>query len=581
MNKTKVENIIYDELRKHKCYQYAKDVIEGNIVTGKYIKLECQRFLDMIDNPNSRLYQTYFVDMKVVKFIDVVASLTNFSTGEFAGKSCYDYIAGFQWYILINIYCVKLRSNPKKRRFEKACVFISRKNAKTWIVSMFMILALFLEPDYAQLVASANTRDQAKILFNEIKKTLEVSPGLKKYFKILSNSITNINNNNYLFPVAAEARTLDGMLVSVGCVDEYGAAKDSAIYDSLQTSMLSTINRLIFTISTGYPYPENPMKEQINYGKKVLDGVVEDDKFFLMCYELDEGDEWTNEKVWIKSNPLQATSELGMDFLRSECKMALELPSKQLSFRTKNLNQWLDGDDSETYIPMDKVKACKLNYNYDWYGREVYVGVDLAQTSDNCAVSMATYDADLNKFVVKSWAFIPTDKAFNKSKTEKVDYFMQKEKGNCFHCGDEVVDHGFIEEFVLNLEKKYGVKVLDIGYDRYNCISSANRWYREGMQVTEIKQHSSVLHPATKFLKECILKKLFGYEENQLLEINFANAKEVKDTNLNGYVNKKKSTGKIDMVASLINAMVFWEKEFAGNVNIYETEERESGFLIL
>ena len=130
MNKTKVESIIYDELRKHKCYQYAKDVVEGNIVTGKYIKLECQRFLDMIDNPNSRLYQTYFVDMKVVKFIDVVASLTNFSTGEFAGKSCYDYIAGFQWYILINIYCVKLRNNPKKRRFEKACVFISRKNAR-------------------------------------------------------------------------------------------------------------------------------------------------------------------------------------------------------------------------------------------------------------------------------------------------------------------------------------------------------------------------------------------------------------------------------------------------------------------
>lgn len=269
-----------------------------------------------------------------------------------------------------------------------------------------------------------------------------------------------------------------------------------------------------------------------------------------------------------------------MDFLRSECKMAMELPSKQLSFRTKNLNQWLDGDESEVYVPMEKVRECKIN-NYDWYGREVYVGVDLAQTSDNCAVSMVTYDKDLDKFVAKSWAFIPADRAFNKSKTEKVDYFLQKELGNCYHCGDEVIDHAFIEDFVLDLENRYGVKVLDIGYDRYNCISSANRWYREGMEVTEIKQHSSVLHPATKFLKECILKTKFGYEENQLLEINFANAREVKDTNLNGYLNKKKSNGKIDMVAALVNAMVFWEKEFAGNISVYETDERSEGFITL
>ena len=344
--------------------------------------------------------------------------------------------------------------------------------------------------------------------------------------------------------------------------------------------MLSTINRLIFTISTGYPYPNNPMKEQINYGKKVLDGVVEDDKFFLMCYELDEEDEWTDETKWIKSNPLQATSELGMDFLRSECKMALELPSKQLSFRTKNLNQWLDGDESETYIPMEKVKECKID-NYNWRGKEVYLGLDLSLTTDNTAVSMITYDKELKKFVGKSWAFIPTERAFNKSKTEKVDYFMHKEKGNCFFCGDEVIDYSFIEDFILDLENKYGVKIMDIGYDRYNCVATANRLYREGLEVTEIRQHSSVLHPATKFLKECILNKMFVYEDNQLLEINFANARETKDTNLNGYVNKKKSNGRIDMLVAMINAMTFWEKEFAGQVSVYETDERREGFLML
>jgi len=574
-----IKEYLYDSLRKHPSYKYAKDVVDGNIIAGKYIKKECSRFLSMIDNENSRLYKNYFVDMRVVSFIDTVVSLTNFATGEFAGKCCKPYIAGFQWYILVNIYAVKLRKNQKKRRFEKACVFIARKNAKTWLVSMFMLLALFLEPDYAQLVAAANTRDQAKILFNEIKKTLEVSPELSKRFKILSSSITNNSNKNYLFPVAAEARTTDGMLVSVGCVDEYGAAKDSAIYDSLQTSMLSTINRLLFTISTGYPYPNNPMKDQIEYGKKVLDNVVEDDKFFLMCYELDEEDDWTDETVWIKSNPLQANSELGMEFLKSECKMALELPSKQLSFRTKNLNQWLDGDESETYIPIDDVRKCKID-NYNWYGRDVYIGVDLSLTTDNTSIAMVTYDYELEKFVSKVWAFIPKDNAHNKSKIEKVDYFRYRDYGWVHMCGDNVIDHSYVEQFVIDLQKNYGVNIIDIGYDRYNCVSSANKWYNSGLNVTEIKQHSSILHPATKFLKENILKEKFAYESNLLLELNFSNAKEVLDTNLNGYVNKKKSTGKIDMVAALINAMVFWEKEFAEGKGVYESQ-REDVFIVL
>lgn len=435
-----------------------------------------------------------------------------------------------------------------------------------------MILALMFEPDYAQLVAAANKRDQAKILFDEIKKILEVSPHLAKHFKIMSNKIICKLNNNTLFPIAADARTTDGMLVSVGCCDEYGAAKDSAIYDSLQTSMLSTVNRLLFTISTGYPYPDNPMRDQIEYGKKVLDDVLEDDKFFLMCYELDEGDDWTDESKWIKSNPLQATSELGMDFLRSECKMALELPSKQLSFRTKNLNQWLDGDESVYFVSAEDVKKCVLKEKYDWTGRDVYVGVDLAMTNDNCAVAMVTYDESLDKYIAKAWAFYPADKEYEKSKVEKVDYMMFHQQGYCYPCGDVVVSHKFIEDFVIDLSSKYQVNVLDIGYDRYNCISSANRWYDSGLDITEIKQHSSVLHPPTKYLRDKMLTQKFGFEPNKLYEINFSNAKTVEDNNLNFYVNKKKSTGKIDMVAATINAMYFWEKIHADGETDYSFE---------
>ena len=119
-----------------------------------------------------------------------------------------------------------------------------------------------------------------------------------------------------------------------------------------------------------------------------------------------------------------------------------------------------------------------------------------------------------------------------------------------------MIDYSVVEDYVIHaLEERYGVTVEQVGYDRYNAISSVQKMEAEGLECVEIKQHSSVLHQPTKWLKEVILQQHFRYEENRLLEINFQNARCTEDTNLNKYVNKKKSTGKVDEVVALINAM--------------------------
>jgi phage terminase large subunit-like protein len=111
------------------------------------------------------------------------------------------------------------------------------------------------------------------------------------------------------------------------------------------------------------------------------------------------------------------------------------------------------------------------------------------------------------------------------------------------------------------LEERYGVEVVQIGYDRWNAISTVQKLEAAGYECVEIKQHSSVLHMPTKLLKEYILNKLFRYSDNLMLEINFQNARCTKDTNLNLYVNKKKSAGKVDMVVALINATYLLQQE--------------------
>ena len=173
---------------------------------------------------------------------------------------------------------------------------------------------------------------------------------------------------------------------------------------------------------------------------------------------------------------------------------------------------------------------------------------------------MVTVDDD-NNILAESFAFIPEGRIEEKTVAEKINYRELIKSGKVIACGDKVIDYTVVEDFILNLESIYGVQIQAIGYDRWNALSTAQKLERAGYNLVEIRQHSSVLHPPTKLLKEKILAKEFQYENNTLLEINFQNAKCTYDTNKNMYVHKKKSTGKVDMVVSLLNAIYLLQQD--------------------
>ena len=208
------------------------------------------------------------------------------------------------------------------------------------------------------------------------------------------------------------------------------------------------------------------------------------------------------------------------------------------------------------YIEVSKVKECAGDEELEfWRGKRVYIGLDLSQTDDNTSVAMVCYHEGW--IYAKVWGFIPADFVDIKSRREGVDYRALIRDGVCFACGAEIIDYQFVENFVLNLADTYGVEIVQLGYDRWNAISSVQKFEsaEDPIECIEIKQHSSVLHAPTKLLRERILQKSFRYDKNTLLEINFENARCTEDTNKNKYVNKKKSAGKVDCVVSLINAV--------------------------
>ena len=194
-----------------------------------------------------------------------------------------------------------------------------------------------------------------------------------------------------------------------------------------------------------------------------------------------------------------------------------------------------------------------------WRGKRVWCGLDLSQTEDNTSFSMVTEHEGI--VYAKVFGFIPSGAIERKTIREKVDYQALIRRGECFACGDEVIDYGFVERFIIDLPAKYGVEIVQVGYDRYNAISTVQKLEEAGIECVEIKQHSSVLHAPTKLLMEYVLEKKFRYCNNLMLEINFQNARCTKDTNNNRYVNKKRSEGKVDMVVATINAMYLLQQD--------------------
>lgn len=537
-------------MKKHNSYLYAKNVVDKKIPAPKYVIKQCKEFMDITDGKSEK----YCINTDTVTLIDEVLKLLIMPRGLKARRTVYETLAGFQFFLIDAVLCTVYKENKNHRRYETAILEICRKNGKTFLVAVIFIILFFTEPKFSKFYSVAPDGALSREVQTAIREIIQSSPALEGKFKVRRDDILCLLNQNDYIPLnCMNSSRLDGRLPNVFLADEVGAMTSNYPIEAMRSGQLTILNKLGCIISTKYPTVNNPFEEEISYAKKVLDGIIEDETVFALLYEPDEPKEWeTNDLVLAHGNPLALCVSEIMDDLKKKRTAAIESPLKRENFLTKHCNIIYQGIGTETYIPVTKVQKCKAD-KIDWSGRRVYLGVDLAQTTDNCAVAMVSLD-DYGNILADVVAFVPEGRIEAKNRMEKIDYREFIEAGKCIACGDNVVDYAVIEQYVFNIEKEYGVEVCGIGYDRFNAMSSVQKWDEKYLTV-ENRQTSYILHPATKLLQEKILDGCFKYEENKLLEINFQNARCVEDTNKNKYVNKKKSNGKVDMVVALINAV--------------------------
>ena len=549
----------------NKAYEYAKKSIKAKDVP-KYVKKQCREFVKIADGKDDK----YYLDETKVKQIENVLKLLVMPKGLKAGQSLYECTCQYQWLFYISVLAIVHRDNPNKRKYETAILEICRKNFKTYTVGTMFILLFLLEPKYSKFYSVAPDGSLSREVKTAIEETLRSSPLIYMHkdtprFKLLRDYIHfNLTESRYV-PLNYSSSRLDGKLPNVFLADEVGALPNSYAIESMRSGQLNILNKLGCIISTKYPTINNPFEDEVAYAKRVLDGIEKDETVFALLYEPDNPKNWTTDDMILKhSNPVALEiPEIWDDLLKKRAR-AIAIESARENFLTKHCNIIYQGAGTEAFVDINDVLQCKVN-KIDWQGRNVYLGVDLAMTNDNCAVSMVAEEDGI--IMADSVAFIPEGRIDEKSQFEKVNYRRFIEAMKCIACGNKTVDYGVIEDFVFNIEEKYGVTVKALGYDRFNALSSAQKWEHgiEGkykpINCVQIRQHSDTLHPSTKLLYEKIVNKEFQYEPNALLEINFENARCTYDTNMNRYITKKKSNGKVDMVMGILNAMYLLQQD--------------------
>lgn len=546
---------------KNKAYNFCVKNIDLE-TTPKYVKLQMREFMDLCEGKNEK----YELNYKKLNQLEGILRLLIMPKGLKAGQTLYECTTGYQWFFYTAILCVVYKDNPEKRRYETGLLEISRKCFKTFTIATLFIILFLTEPKFSKFYSVAPDGALSREIKEAISETIRSSPIVYEFnseprFKILRDYILFIPSQTQYIPLSYSTSRMDGRMPAVYIADEVGALPSNYAIEAMKSGQLNILNKLGFIISTKYPTIDNPFEDEVGYSKKVLDKTIEDETRFSLLYEPDKTTGWETDDLILKqANPTALENPEIFNDLKKKRSYAIAVESARENFVTKHCNIIYQGTGTESFIDVNDLRQCKVT-EIDWKDRLVYVGFDLSECSDNTSVSMVSIDDDEN-ILADSFAFIPEGRIKEKTITERVDYFeLSKSSEKIIACGDRVIDYSVVEDFIMSLEEKYGVKIQAIGYDRWNAMSTAQKLEKAGHNLVEIKQHSSVLHPPTKLLKEKILKGEFKYTENKLLEINFQNAKCTYDTNKNLYVTKKKSSGKVDMVISLINAIYLLEKD--------------------
>lgn len=471
----------------------------------------------------------------------------------------------FQKFIIGLLYGWR-KKKDNTRRFRKAYISLSRKNGKSLIVAGIALYEfLFGKNPVAsrQVVAAANTKDQAGIVFRMLKSQLtalrSVSKEVKKRTTVRRYDI-EASDESTVKPLSSDADTLDGLDVLCGILDEYGEAKSTDIIEVLESSQSQQLEGLILIISTTTKNLNGPMHSvEYPFVEKLLNEEVKGDAYLALCWEMDSLTEVEDEENWIKSNPLFEIPEAYDSMMDHKRNSLDEYKGKaDLSgWLTKEMNFWVQSS-KDSFVSKEEWDAIKAPQRFDIKGRKAYIGLDIARTSDMTAVSWVIPIDEEKKLLMDSHGFVSTVGGIQyKTQQDKIPYRQYEEMG-LIHLSEHpegIIEVEQMTQWVEDFVSFNELELMGIYYDpalANRAIAELSKVYPN--KLIEVPQRINYLSAPTKNLRDLILRKEIMQANNPLLTRAAYNA-QLREYNDAYAIDKAINRNKIDAIDAIINCM--------------------------
>ena len=412
-----------------------------------------------------------------------------------------------------------------RRRIREALLMLPRKNGKTALCGGLGLYHTFAGEHLGQIIAAANSRDQAGLLFTAAAEMLDASPMLKARAVVsrAAKRITDRVSRSVFRAIASEAGRAHGLNCSLWLFDELHAAKNSDMLDALRTSVGARSEPLGIVISTAGFDKLSPLGILYDHAKRWQADPSIDPSFTATVYEASEDDPWDAPETWRKANPA-AGAFRSLDELAASAQRAKQIPSEQDAFRRYYLNQWTAQESS--WLDMALWDACAAQReDAELLKQEAFFGLDLSAVADLTALTAII--PVRGKLVLRAWAWVPEDGLLEREQAERVPYRQWVKAGLLETCPGNAIDHDFIAGRVIEICRKY--RTTRVSFDRWGSTAVSQRLTDAGIPMVPLGQGFASLSAPTKALQAAILRTELEHNGSPLLRWQASNTTVITD----------------------------------------------------
>ena len=425
-----------------------------------------------------------------------------------------------------------------------------RKQAKTATTAMLMLLHL-VGPEAVQngqLYSTAQSRDQAAVLFGLAARMVRMSPVLAQYVAVRDSAkeLFCAELGTRYKALSADASTALGLSPVFHASDETGSVRGprSELFEALETASAAQDKPLTIVLSTQAPTDADFLSVLIDDAKQGKDSTIK-----LALYSVPEDADPFDMDVLAAAHPNWEL--VNHDEVRRMAESAKRMPSREASFRNLIANQRVNA--SNPFISRAAWEACAGEVDFSAFEDDVFIGLDLSARHDlTAAVAVARKEGVWH---VLPTFFVPSQGIEDRSARDRVPYDVWADQGHLVLTPGSTVDYEFVARWLAGFCDDHGVR--SIRFDRWRMDVFKAELSRIGVELpmTEFGQGYKSMTPALDTLEAEIANGNVRHGGHPVLTMCAANAVAVSDPAGNRKLDKSKATGRIDGMVALAMAI--------------------------